>query len=451
MLPLALVFVLAASAPPVQKARELAASSAWEELYLAFSAVSPGSYSRPEAHAVAAALLAGCRALEGSDAVMAYSLGEKAVAFEQTPDGLLCLARSAQKADQRDAAEQALKKGLSAYPSNGAFGLALGRAFLDDRDPAKAIAALEKVPKGPRHAEAQALLKQAKQALNEERSALQQAKAIERRMSGATPATARGPERPSAQPASLSYESGVGPGGLRTRSNSRFNLKYFNHDRDFGQRADYEGRIVAALDEAYEAARRVLGQARQAPVDVVLYTREEFAAHFSDRTAGKAAGLYFGDSIRINDAAELTPQARATLVHEYIHAVIDELARGQDSRLPTWLNEGLAEYVEWRYLGSDRPPYALAVALQAAAKSGTLPELAQMDRGSLIDDDQPALRYAESAMAVKLLLANGGPERLLGLIREVGGGAPFEATLQARYGHPLTKLQEELRSELSRR
>jgi hypothetical protein len=450
----ALLAVLLAAAPPsAQKARELASSQSWEELYLAFSATSPASYSKADAAAVAAALLSGCRALEGSDGVMAYSLGEKAVAFQQTAEGLLCVARSAHRTDQRDAAEQALRRGLAAYPKNGAFALELGRALLEDRDPRAAIAALRQTPRGPWYAEAQALLRRAQQALSEDRSAMKEAKALERRAEAAATraSTSAGAERATAQPAGLTYESGVGPGGMRTRSNSRFTLKYFNNERDFGQRADYEGRVVAALDEAYGAARDVLGQARASPVDVVLYTREEFTMHFSSRTAERVAGLYFDNSIRINDAAELTQQARATLVHEYIHAVVDELAQSQASRLPTWLNEGLAEYVEWRYLGSDGPPYAQAVALRGAAKAGRLPQLAQMDRGALVHSAAPALAYAASGVAVRLLIADGGPAKLLELIREIGEGAPFERALEARYGRTLPRLQEELRDEVSRR
>lgn len=450
MLHAALALLLAAS-PPAGKARELASSGSWEELYLAFSSARPSGYSRPDARTVAAALLAGCRALEATDAVMAFSLGERSAAFQQTPGALLCLARAALKVDQRGAAERALRKGLKSYPRDGAFGLALGRLLWEERDADGAIAVLARVPRGARRAEAQALLRQVREAQAQERNALRQAKALERRMARARPGGGgSGPAPVGATGASgLTYESGEGPGGMRTRSNSRFVLKYFNNARDFGQRAEYEGRVVAALDEAHQTARRVLGHARESAVDVVLYTREEFTMHFSESTARKVAGLYFGDSIRINDAAELTQRAKATLVHEYIHAVVDELAGGQASRLPTWLNEGLAEYVEWRYLGSESPPYAIAVSLRAAARTHRVPQLARMDRGALVNGTDPAEAYATSAVAVKLLLKEGGPEPLLQLIREVGQGQPFEPALQARYGRSLARLQEELEEALS--
>jgi hypothetical protein len=238
---------------------------------------------------------------------------------------------------------------------------------------------------------------------------------------------------------------------MRQRANSRFTIKYFNNERDFGQRAEYEGKIVAALDEADEAARRILGVSRSQPVDVVLYTQAEFAAHFNAQVARRVAGLYHLDSIRINDAAELTRQNRATLVHEYVHAVVDDLVKGAAMRVPMWVNEGIAEYVEWRYLGQDGPDAAVSTQLRAAAKGGYLPTLRQMDRNAPINSRAPHLAYAKSATAVRMLLSSGGTSRLLELVRDVGGGLAFEDALQQHYGRSLDQLESDVAAELARR
>jgi hypothetical protein len=197
----------------------------------------------------------------------------------------------------------------------------------------------------------------------------------------------------------------------------------------------------------------VLGEAREAPVDVILYTREEFRTHQGAALARAVAGLYSDGAIRINDAAELTQQTRATLVHEYVHAVVDDLVHASEGgqRVPIWLNEGLAEYVEWRYLGSDKPPHALATRLRSAAQSGQLPRLSDMAGQALIQRSDPALAYGTSAVAVRELLSEGGPARLLGLIREVGQGTPFEEALQQRYGRSVPDLEEAVKAALSRR
>lgn len=455
-----LAALLLAAAPPPQKAKELAAQRQWEDLYLAFAAADPSGYPAEQRPAVAAPLLKGCEALLKEDAVMAYSLGERAAAFDESAGALRCLARAALKTDQRATAEEALRKGLERFPKDGAFGLELGRLLLEDKDAAGAIAALEKVPPKAKEAgEARKLLQKARAQTSEEGAARREVERIERKMNGDEGAgapsgdtrPAKGSDEGDVRPASLSYESGVGADGMRVRSNRRFSIRYFNNSRDFGQRADYEGRIVDALEESYDFTRKVLGEARETPVDVVLYTREEFRTHHGANMARSVAGLYSDDAIRINDAAELTPQTKATLVHEYVHAAVDEFCGGADHALPTWLNEGLAEYVEWRYQGSDDPPRGLRDALRGAVKAGTLPRLSDMAQGALIAKGNPAMAYGTSAVAVRELVRQGGTEKLLSLIRAVGRGSAFEEVLQAQYGKSLVALDEEVRSALSGR
>ena len=453
--PLLLAVLLAASPPSPAQARKLATQKAWDELYLAWSTVEARGYEPADRRAVAAALLQGCEALASSDAVMAYSLVERAVLFDATAPGLRCLVRTALATQQRGAAEQALRQGVERFPQEGHFGLELGRLLLEDKDAPGALEVLQRVsPRAPEAAQARALMLRARSASAQESQARAEARAqardVERRFSGEEPAE---DAAPASDTSGLSYTSGVGEDGMRTRANSRFVVRYFNNARDFGQRAEYEGRIVSALDEAHLHTRQVLGEARGSPVDVVLYTREEFRTHQGATLARLAAGLYAAGAIRINDAAELTPQTKATLVHEYVHAVVDDLVRSPEGgqSVPIWLNEGLAEYVEWRYLGSDAPPSALASRLRGAARAGELPSLSQLAGQALLQHSDPALAYGLSALAVRELLSQGGPGKLLALVREVGRGAPFEEALRRRYGQGIPELDQAVKAALSHR
>jgi hypothetical protein len=455
MSPLLLTLLLAA-APPPERAQQLAKAKAWEDLYLAYSAADPKGYPDADRKAIAGPLLKGCEALAGNDAVMAYSLGERSVAFEESAGGLRCLARAALVTEQHGAAEEALRKGLEHFPKEGSFGLELGKLLLADKDGPGAIAALEKVPpRSPQASEAKKLLQKARSLSAEEGRARAEAEKLERRLNGGDepaggktrPAVAQG--RGDTRSTGLSYESGVSSDGMRTRSNRRFVVKYFNNNRDFGQRAEYEGKVVAALEEAYEHTRRTLGEAREAPVDVILYTREEFRTHQGATLAGAAAGLYWEGAMRINDGAELTDQTKATLVHEYVHAAVDEICG--DGQLPTWLNEGLAEYVEWLYLGSESPPPNAGNVLRSAARGGRLPSLAQLSQGMLINSSNPGLAYATSAIAVRQLMRWGGAPRLLALVREVGQGTPFDKALESHYSMDVAKLDAEVKAAASQR
>ncbi|WP_426754342.1 peptidase MA family metallohydrolase [Myxococcus sp. Y35] len=455
---LSALLLTAAPPSPAQKAKSLAASRSWEELYLAFSAGDAKDVPASQRGAVSAALHKGCEALKNEDPVMAYSLGERAAVYEASAGALRCLAWTARKTDQRAAAEAALRKGLEKHPRDGAFGLELGRLLMEEQDAVGAVAVLEKVPaRSKEAAEAKRLLRQARAKASEEGAARREAERLEQRMNGTAtgrpamvdvqPAVA-GEGRGSTRSASLNYESGTGPDGMRTRSNSRFVIKYFNNQRDFGQRAEYEGRVVAALDEAYDFTRSLLGEVRQAPVDVVLYTLAEFQTHFGAARARAVAGLYSDNAIRINDAAELSQQTRATLVHEYVHAALDDFCGGYGGNLPVWLNEGLAEYVEWRYLGSEDPDRTVRNYLAQAAKADKLPRLAQLEGQSLIMQRNPAVAYATSAVAVRELVKRGGTGRFLTLVREVGQGRPIDEALTEHYGRTRATLDQDVRDAL---
>jgi hypothetical protein len=442
--------LIVAAAPSAAKAEGFVSAKQWEELYLGFAAAQPAEYAAAERRRISAALVKGCAALEEDDAVMAYSLGEKAVAFDPSAAALVCVGRAGTRTEQKSAAEAALKKGRSAFPNDPRFLLELGRLALSENDADAAAVALAAVPKNSAQGnEAQALLKRARALQHEEKSAKGTLSAMTRELQRKQDAAAGG--EPGHTGASTSYESSVDGEGRRLRANSHFRFRYFNGQRDFGQRADYEGKVQAALEEARQAAQRLLGQARESPIDVILYSKAEFTMHHGAQAAQAIAGFYSESAIRMNDSAEITPHNQATLVHEYVHAVVDEVSGFHDERLPTWINEGLAEWTEWGYSGNDDGPVQVRKGLANAASNGGLPTLQEMSHGMLAQQANPALRYAFSATTVGVMMQTGGPGNFLGMIREVGEGQSFIAVLQKRYGRDLSRLQEDVESELKGR
>lgn len=461
---LALALILAA-APPVSKAEGFASGKQWEELYLAFAAAQPKDYGAPDRKKLAVALARGCTALEAEDAVMAYSLGEKAAEFEPIADALVCVGRTGTKTDQKSAAEAALQKGHRAFPKDARFPLELGRLAMSENDFDGAVLSLGNVPKkAPQFKEAEALLRQARSQAAAGKSSKGELAAIEKDLHRKQEAAARGgevlpepglPMRPGQAPTrtteSSSYASSEDGEGRRLRANAYFRFRYFNGQRDFGQRAEYEGKVQAALEESRMATKRILGVSRESPTDVILYSKQEFTMHHGAQAAQSIAGFYSESAIRMNDSAEINPQNQATLVHEYVHAVVDEVSGFHDERLPTWINEGLAEFTEWRYEGHDDGPPHVRKALQNAANSGGLPSLIEMSKGMLAAQDNPGLRYAMAARTVALMMKNGGADNFLSMIKEVGAGQSFAAVLKKRYERDLPRLQEDIESELKSR
>ncbi|MEW5742945.1 MAG: hypothetical protein AB1938_28780 [Myxococcota bacterium] len=450
MLLASLALTCLSAAPTAADATRLAKAQAWEELYLGWAAVDVKGFKKKDAAAVGKALAQGCAALLGEDAVMAYGLGEKSAAFAPSAEGLYCLGLAARRTEQRDAAEKAFRDGMKRYPKDGRFALEVGRLLLDEGDSAGAAAALKAVPPKSKEAkEAQALLARTRPPRAEELADAASAPAP-KVLDAARPGGPPAPRAPSTTSLSgLGYESSVDGEGRRVRQNSYFRFLYFNAQRDFGQRADYEGSVQAALEEARTASRRLMGVAREQPLDVILYSREEFRLHHGPMAARAIAGFYSENAIRMNDSAEITPRTQATLVHEYVHAVVDELASFNDASLPTWMHEGIASYVEWRYQGQDRPPLEQAKALGALARQKKLPSVAGMSRGPLIGMRDPALAYALSGCALRWMVQKAGMPAVVALIRDAGQGTPFEQAFEKHMGKELARLDEELQGELS--
>jgi hypothetical protein len=383
------------------------------------------------------------------------------VELEVTADPLLCAAKAALKTEQRGEAEQLLHKGRGTFATDDRFALELGRLLLSENDGAQATRELSHIgKKSKQYREAAGLLAKA-DALNAQGARARDdlkatEKSVHRRELDAAEEpeplpVAGGEKRPVATGGSSSYQSGVDEEGRRTRANAHFRFRYFNAQRDFGQRADYEGHVQAALEEARSADQRLLGATRESPTDVILYSKEEFTLHHGEQMAAQVAGFYSNNAIRMNDSAEINPRTQVTLVHEYVHAVMDELLHFHGDRLPVWMHEGTATWVEWQYQGFEGPPPLIGKQLRAVAKAKQVPGLGDMTSKPLVNQEGAGLRYQVSGAAVSLLVKDGGTPTLLGLFDDVGRGQAFEAAFEKRYGKTLADFEEKLAEELKSR
>ncbi|MBL8917876.1 MAG: hypothetical protein JNJ54_03375 [Myxococcaceae bacterium] len=464
----ALLTLSMAATPQAAQAEGFAARGEWEELYLAFAAAQPKAFKGKDGQRIARALQKGCDALLATDAVMAFSLGEKSVAFSSAPEAVVCTARAAIKTDQRTAADDALRAGLKHHPKDGAISLELAKLRLEEKDGRGAVEVLRAIPKSSKaFDEAQTLLVTAESLAREASSA--RAELVRREKPRAAveavepPSSTggvdeveeddeglRGPGRrtPPKLGESRTYESSVDEEGRRIRQNAYFRFRYFNAQRDFGQRADYEGRVQGALEEARVAARNVMGVARESALDVILYSKSEFTLHHGPWAAAAIAGFYSQSAIRMNDSAEINPRNQATLVHEYVHAVVDELCQFDTRGLPKWVNEGLAEFVEWEYTGRSRPEGRYDAYIRQLASQKRLPSLATMRDDPLIASSDPGLLYSYAALAMRSYVQRYGMADLVGLLRDVGRGKPFDQAFAQHTSSDLVRFEESVRDEI---
>jgi hypothetical protein len=174
------------------------------------------------------------------------------------------------------------------------------------------------------------------------------------------------------------------------------------------------GRIVLRiLEDAYGVVGRGLSYFPNQDIQVILYSNEQFQ-EVTD-APGWAGALYDGKiRIPIGGIERETPGLRSLLYHEYTHAVV----RSITSRIPTWLNEGLAQYFEGREIGAQQ-----MALLKRVAQMGKLPQLVYLEGSFMgLGGNQARYAYLYSLSAVRYLIDSCGLHRAKSVLEELGRG-----------------------------
>lgn len=199
-------------------------------------------------------------------------------------------------------------------------------------------------------------------------------------------------------------------------SNSFFDIRY--------QHKNIDEQTAAGLRLAMTTARDQVGRdfayRPKHKLNVLVYS----SAEFSNLKLGPhwAGGLYDGKIRLPLDGKQNLKYAVATLFHEYTHAVIHDLARGN---CPRWLNEGLSEIQGFKI---QQESQAL---LKNAAKFNRLIPLEQLDLAfSSRDTTVVTLGYQQSHSLASYMVAELGYKRVKRLLEELGQEAPLEVALR---------------------
>ena len=190
--------------------------------------------------------------------------------------------------------------------------------------------------------------------------------------------------------------------------------------------------VLRVLDSAWEEYEGRLGFAPDLSVTVVLQT----AAAFRDTTrAPDWAAAWNDGAIRVPVAGVFrpTPGLVRVLRHELAHSFV---AARAGASCPTWLHEGLAQWLE----GGD--PEREDAGLARLARESRLPSLDLLERPFVgMTETAATAAYAQSLSAVAHLLRIGGEAGLGRLIGALGRGLPAREALPATFGVSYAELQ----------
>ncbi|HEY7057489.1 MAG TPA: tetratricopeptide repeat protein [Vicinamibacterales bacterium] len=174
--------------------------------------------------------------------------------------------------------------------------------------------------------------------------------------------------------------------------------------------------IAGVLEREYWRIGKALNSYPAGPLTVTLYTNQEF--HDLTRSPSWSAGNYDGQiRLAVGNVSSSGRMLDRLATHELVHAVVASVAA---RRVPTWLNEGLASYLE----SNDRS--WATDALRVAGDVLPLDALAGSFGG--LDPQSALVAYAESATAAEILCSQLGTN-VGGFLQSVGHGNTIDQAL----------------------
>lgn len=178
--------------------------------------------------------------------------------------------------------------------------------------------------------------------------------------------------------------------------------------------------VLDVLEQVYNGVGTDLSCFPEARVPVILYTKRDYRE--VTRSPGWSGGLYDGKiRLPIGGIVEITSDLRGTLRHEYTHAVIREITKGN---CPVWLNEGIAE-LQGR-LEFNTPLREL----EKAVKTGEFIPLQRLEAGfAALGTSEVHLAYEQSYALANFMVATYGWHRMRTILSNLGEGLPIDKAI----------------------
>lgn len=214
-----------------------------------------------------------------------------------------------------------------------------------------------------------------------------------------------------------------------------------------------------ALDKAYDAFAEELGYRPPTPIRVEIYPKTSVLATVSIltdaeiRTSGTIALCKYNRLMITSPKALVRGYSWVdTVVHEYVHYVINQRT---GNRVPIWMHEGLAKFLERRWRGPDahRLPPNSEHLLQEHVAANTLITFAQMhpSMAKLPSQEDAAVAFAEVYTAMEYLHDHAGAQAFRRLLDEISNGEEATTAFAKVLGTTFSQFEREWRVALRKR
>ena len=205
--------------------------------------------------------------------------------------------------------------------------------------------------------------------------------------------------------------------------------------------------VLEAAEGAMERMVPLLGIEPTEPLRIVSYNNYR---HMSSALPFRAQavreqlvtqGMAFTNE-RVLLVHGFDPTVMGTASHEFTHLLVAEAAGRASSRVPSWLNEGLAEY------GNIDPTDSYDAALRYGIFTRRLKPLWYLDSFGGTPDDI-VIAYGQSRSVVGYLIGRYGPDKMAELFRVLQQTLDIDAAMEQVYGFDQYGLDTEWRIAIS--
>jgi len=179
--------------------------------------------------------------------------------------------------------------------------------------------------------------------------------------------------------------------------------------------------VLRTLEAHFSAIESELNFTPPDSIGVVLYTQQAFAD--ITRAPGWVGALNDGRiRVPVQGLTAVNPELSRVLKHELTHSFVGQKTRGH---APTWIQEGLAQWMEGKRSGDN------AEVLAQVYKDGHAPSLAGLEGSWMgLPSDAAGYAYAWALANVEYIVQADGMGDIERILDRIGSGGSTEAALR---------------------
>jgi len=179
--------------------------------------------------------------------------------------------------------------------------------------------------------------------------------------------------------------------------------------------------VLRTLEAHFSAIESELDFAPPDSIGVVLYTQEAFAD--ITRAPGWVGALNDGRiRVPVQGLSEMTPELSRVLKHELTHSFVRQKTHG---RAPTWIQEGLAQWMEGKRSGED------AGLLTQINQQGRATSLGALEGSWMrLPSDEAGYAYASALATIEYIVQVDGMGDIERILDRIASGSSTEEALR---------------------